>query len=62
MGIVRRFGGKATTVDEALKEWPFWRKVIKIRVRPEKKFLRVDGFVFAKNQSVQQGLVDESTL
>lgn len=54
--LVNQFGGKAKTVEEALKEYPSWKKVEKIEVRPDGKFTRVTGFVFAKNQSTQQKL------
>jgi DNA repair protein RadD len=54
--LVKQFGGKATSVDEALKEYKNWRQVEKIEVRMEKKWPRVTGFVFAKGQSTQQKL------
>lgn len=44
---VRLFGGRAKTVDEALAEWPRWRRVIRCRVIKEGNYFRVDGFVFA---------------
>jgi hypothetical protein len=55
--LVNQFGGKARTVDEALKEYPNWRQVEKIEVRPDGKFFRVNGFVFKKGQSTQQQLI-----
>jgi DNA repair protein RadD len=55
--LVNQFGGKAKTVEEALKEYKNWKQVEKIEVRPDGKFSRVTGFVFAKNQSTQQKLV-----
>ncbi len=53
---IRQFGGKATTVDQALQESPYWKKVTHITVKPEGKFYRVQGFVFEKNQSTQSAL------
>lgn len=57
--LVNQFGGKARSVEEALKEYKNWRKVEKIEVRPDGKFSRVTGFVFAKGQSTQQKLLGE---
>ncbi|MFA5247924.1 MAG: DEAD/DEAH box helicase [Candidatus Paceibacterota bacterium] len=54
--LVQQLGGKSKSVEEALKEYPNWRKVEKIEVRPDGKFTRVTGFVFAKGQSTQQKL------
>ncbi|MFA5341900.1 MAG: DEAD/DEAH box helicase family protein [Clostridia bacterium] len=54
--LVNQFGGKARSVDEALKEYPNWRQVEKIEVRPDGRFFRVNGFVFKKGQSTQQKL------
>jgi DNA repair protein RadD len=54
--LIKQLGGKASSVEEALKEYPNWRKVEKIEVRPDGKFTRVTGFVFAKGQSTQQKL------
>jgi DNA repair protein RadD len=54
--LVNQFGGKARTVEEALKEYPNWRQVEKIEVRPDGRFFRVNGFVFKKGQSTQQKL------
>lgn len=47
LGLVRLFGGKATTVLEALSEFPTWRRVRKIQVEPDGKYHRVVGYVFA---------------
>lgn len=55
--LVNQFGGKARSVEEALKEYKNWRQVEKIEVRPDGKFSRVTGFVFKKGQSTQQQLV-----
>ena len=46
--LIKQFGGKATTVDEALKEYKNWIKVDKIQVRRDGQWNRVDGFVFSK--------------
>jgi hypothetical protein len=54
--LVKQLGGKAESVEEALKEYPNWRQVEKIEVKQDGKFFRVSGFVFAKNQSTQQKL------
>lgn len=56
--IVKQFGGKATTVDAALLEHFNWRKVERIRVKPEGRFFRIDGFVFKKGEAMQQSLID----
>jgi DNA repair protein RadD len=55
--LITQFGGSARTVDEALKEWPMWRKVDKVQVKMEGKWPRITGFVFKKGQSTQQKLV-----
>lgn len=57
--LVNQFGGKAKSVEDALKEYKNWRKVEKIEVVPDGKFIRVRGFVFAKGQSTQQKLLGE---
>jgi DNA repair protein RadD len=51
--LVRQFGGKAKTVDEALKEQFTWKKATHIRVRKDGKFFRIDGFVFAPQEARQ---------
>jgi len=48
--LVKQFGGKADSVDAALKEWSYWRKPTHIRVRPENKFFRITGFKFDENK------------
>ena len=55
--LIKQLGGSAKTVDEALKEWPTWRKVDKVQVKMEGKWPRITGFVFAKGQSTQQKLL-----
>ena len=50
MALVKQFGGKADSVDSALKEWSYWRKPTHIRVRPEGKFFRITGFKFDENK------------
>jgi DNA repair protein RadD len=52
--IVKQFGGQAQTVSDALKEQDYWKKVTHIRVRPEGKFFRIDGFTFSPHHSVQK--------
>jgi len=46
LAIVRRFGGKATTVEQALKESEYWRKPVAISVKPRGKWWDVVGIVF----------------
>jgi hypothetical protein len=53
LSIVRQFGGHATTVTDALKEHPYWKKVLNISVRPDGKFFRITGFVFGKQEPKQ---------
>jgi hypothetical protein len=53
VSVVKQFGGGATTVDTALKEQFDWKPVTHIRVRQEKKFFRIDGFVFGKREPKQ---------
>ena len=57
--LIKQLGGKAKTVDEALQEWPAWRKVEKVQVKYEGKWPRITGFVFAKGQSTQYKLDGE---
>jgi DNA repair protein RadD len=57
LAIVRRFGGKATTVDQALKESEFWRKPVAISVKPRGKFFDVVGIVFDNTQKKPSGQV-----
>lgn len=59
LAIVRQMGGKATTVEEALKEWPEWKKVERIQAKQDGKFVRVLGFQFKPNQSQQMKLGEE---
>lgn len=56
--LVKQMGGNATTVEAALKEWPEWKKVERIQVKQDGKFMRVTGFQFKKNQSTQQKIDD----
>jgi len=44
--IVRQFGGKANTVDQALQEWTHWKKPIQIGVKKDGKFDRIVGIKF----------------
>jgi len=53
VSIVKQFGGHATTVTDALKEHPYWKKVLNISVRPEGRYFRITGFVFGKQESKQ---------
>jgi len=46
LAIVKRFGGKATTVNNALKESDYWRKPVAISVKPRGKWWDVVGIVF----------------
>lgn len=55
---VKRFGGKATTTNDALKECDYWRKPIAIQVRPRGRFFDVTGVIFGNAvASKQEGLV-----
>ena len=54
--IVKQFGGSAKTVNEALQEYYYWRKVTHIKIVPKGKFDTIVGFVFEKNQSTQQSI------
>jgi DNA repair protein RadD len=51
--IVRQFGGKAKTVDEALQEWPYWKKPIKISIKQDGKFTRIVGIKFPTDTTKQ---------
>lgn len=57
--IVKQFGGKSKTVDEALKEQFDWRTVTHIKVQPRGKFFSIIGFVFKAGESQQQKLEKE---
>jgi DNA repair protein RadD len=60
LGIVKQFGGKAETVDQALKEWPHWRRPAGVMVKPAGKFFEVTGFIFEdKTQSKQMKMEEE---
>jgi DNA repair protein RadD len=59
--VVRTFGGKATTTDEALKEWNYWKKPIRIKVVPEGKFTRVVGVVFEDPEAPDKETSEEAT-
>lgn len=56
LAIVKQFGGKSETVDQAWHEWPHWKQVSRIRVVPTGKFFNVTGIEFKPGQSMQQGL------
>jgi len=56
--IVKQFGGSASDVEGALKEYFNWKQVDKIQVRMEGRFPRILGFVFKKDQSTQQKIDD----
>src|SRR5271157_841830 len=59
-GIVKRLGGKANTVAEAYQECEYWRKPVQIRVKPDKKFTKITGFIFSdKVQTTQQHIGGE---
>lgn len=60
--IVRRFGGKSATVNDALKECDHWRKPIAISVKQRGRFFDVVGIAFDDTQkhiSAQKELTDE---
>lgn len=52
VSIVRQFGGRADSVDSALKEWSYWKVPTHIRARPEGKYFRITGFKFDENKVV----------
>ena len=52
--VVKTLGGKATTVAEAMKEWSYWKKVTHVKVKPEGKFYRIEGFVFGEQVITRQ--------
>lgn len=54
--IVRQFGGKANTVDQALQEWTYWKKPIQIGVKQDGKYNRVVGIKFAEKEDKQTHL------
>jgi len=56
--IVRQFGGKANTVEQALQEWTYWKKPIQIGVKKEGRFDRIVGIKFAEPK-VQTHLFEE---
>lgn len=45
--IVKTFGGRSNTVDEALKEWSYWKKPKRIKVIPNGRFFNVIGIEFS---------------
>lgn len=49
--VISKFGGRATTVDAALKEWNYWKKPIGISVKPRGKFHEIVGVKFAKAET-----------
>ena len=51
LAIVKRFGGKATNVNDALKESEYWRKPVAISVKPRGKYFDVVGIVFDDTKS-----------
>jgi DNA repair protein RadD len=53
ISVVQRFGGKATNVDNALKEWSYWKKPIGISVKPRGKFHEIVGVKFARTEAKQ---------
>ncbi len=57
LAIVRRFGGKANTVDQALKECEYWRKPVAISVKPRGQFWDVVGIAFDDAQKKVTGQV-----
>jgi len=52
--VVKQMGGKATTVDEALREWSYWKKVTHIKVKPNGRFFEIQGFVFGTETTTTQ--------
>lgn len=56
--LIKQLGGKATTVDEALKEHDKWKQVERLQVKMDGKFPRILGFVFKKGQTTQTQLGD----
>ena len=52
--VVKQLGGKADSVDAALKEWSYWRTPTHIRVRPEGRYYRIDGFKFDESKVMSQ--------
>jgi DNA repair protein RadD len=57
--LVKQFGGKSRTVDDALKEQFDWRTVTHVKVQPRGKFFSITGFVFKSGESQQQKLGEE---
>lgn len=65
--VIKQFGGTATNVTDALKESPYWRKPIMIKVVPNGKFWNVVGIEFHPPQPKQmhfneQMKFDEDTM
>lgn len=54
LSVISKFGGKSKTVDEALKEWSYWRKPIGISVKPRGKFFEIVGVKFAPIDTTKQ--------
>lgn len=54
ISIVKQFGGKSTTVDDALKEWLYWRRPVAIQVKPSGKFFEILGIIFEDNIRTKQ--------
>ena len=54
LGIVKQFGGKAQTVDEALKEWDYWRRPVGVMVKPSGRFFEITGFIFEDKAKMDQ--------
>lgn len=54
MSVITRFGGRAKNVDEALKEWSYWKKPIGISVKPNGRFFEIVGVKFAPSTAEQQ--------
>lgn len=47
IAVVQKFGGKAMNVNDALKEWSYWKKPISISVKPRGRFFEIVGVKFA---------------
>lgn len=49
--VVRQFGGNAKNVTDALKECEYWKKPIKIKVKPSGRFYEVVGIKFMEPET-----------
>lgn len=54
LAVVKQLGGRATSVDDALREWSTnWKKPAAIQVKPNGKFFEILGFIFPENENVK---------